>query len=294
MGSWKGDRLGKRTDYRLQDAQKNQPKRCTRLPQVSGLKSLVSDFAAFRPVVCSLSPAASSSCSKLPLPLTFAPPGVAGCSSNLDQTGCQGWQPGGGVQSRMNSRHRALMALLFTLTLPACHGVYHRDPGLDQHVTESDPPADAASAEVSDQPAKALEVTPAAKSKSTAATTPAEQNGAAVAEVLAELDATGGMDRETSLRLVEDLRRTDPALWPQVVDALRASLAYRKQQAEGQRSEVGNKSLATSGATSVPRGIASQESGVRLQEFQTPPTVAPTTRSAAISGAAWVRSGPTS
>lgn len=54
----------------------------------------------------------------------------------------------------------------------------------------------------------------------------------ALADVLAELAAVGALEPEAQKRLVDDLRATDPALWPGVVQTFRASLAYRRRAAD--------------------------------------------------------------
>lgn len=58
----------------------------------------------------------------------------------------------------------------------------------------------------------------------------------ALADVLAELAAMGALEPEAQQQLVDDLRATDPALWPGVVQAFRASLAYRRRAADRAKS----------------------------------------------------------
>ncbi|MGE0536157.1 MAG: hypothetical protein AB7O68_14345 [Pirellulales bacterium] len=50
-----------------------------------------------------------------------------------------------------------------------------------------------------------------------------------LAAALAELDAIGAIDKTARQRLLEDLQNTDPALWPQVIDYARATLAYQQK-----------------------------------------------------------------
>ncbi len=64
----------------------------------------------------------------------------------------------------------------------------------------------------------------------TATASPADPQ--ALADVLAELAAMGALEPEAQQRLIEDLRTTDPALWPGVIETFRASLAYRRRAAE--------------------------------------------------------------
>ncbi|HEX4142904.1 MAG TPA: hypothetical protein VHY91_05080 [Pirellulales bacterium] len=52
--------------------------------------------------------------------------------------------------------------------------------------------------------------------------------------VLAELEALGAIDTPTRDRLVADLKKTDPALWPQLLAYFKASLAYRHKYAPGE------------------------------------------------------------
>ncbi|MCC7085111.1 MAG: hypothetical protein IT427_08895 [Pirellulales bacterium] len=57
--------------------------------------------------------------------------------------------------------------------------------------------------------------------------TPAELTAA-----MAEVHQLGQSDPAVQQALVDDLRRTDPSLWPQLVHAYRTSLAYRRQSDE--------------------------------------------------------------
>ena len=51
-------------------------------------------------------------------------------------------------------------------------------------------------------------------------------------DVLAELATLGPIQPEAQQRLIDDLRKTDPAYWPMLVQTFRASLAYRRRSAE--------------------------------------------------------------
>lgn len=53
-------------------------------------------------------------------------------------------------------------------------------------------------------------------------------------EVVAELQELGALDPAAQGRLMEDLRQTDPAWWPSVVQQFRAAVAYRRR-AEGRQ-----------------------------------------------------------
>ncbi|HJT31034.1 MAG TPA: hypothetical protein VJ783_03130 [Pirellulales bacterium] len=62
--------------------------------------------------------------------------------------------------------------------------------------------------------------------------TAANADSQALADVLAELAAMGALEPESQQRLIDDLRATDPGLWPGVVQTFRASLAYRRRAAD--------------------------------------------------------------
>ena len=65
--------------------------------------------------------------------------------------------------------------------------------------------------------------------------------------VLAELEALGAIDAPTRDRLVADLKKTDPALWPQLLAYFKASLAYRQKYAPGEAPAQGVDSPARPG-----------------------------------------------
>jgi len=54
----------------------------------------------------------------------------------------------------------------------------------------------------------------------------------AMSKVLDELQVVGELDPAAQAKLLEDLKRTDPSLWPLVVQQFRAALAYKRQTAE--------------------------------------------------------------
>jgi hypothetical protein len=78
--------------------------------------------------------------------------------------------------------------------------------------------------------------TPATNPAASALAAPGATGGAAnpdpkaLAEVLGELQSLGAIDPATQARLIDDMKKTDPALWPQIVQVFRASIAYRQQQ----------------------------------------------------------------
>ena len=60
--------------------------------------------------------------------------------------------------------------------------------------------------------------------------TPAE-----LAAIMNEVQQLGSLDPAAQNALLEDLKRTDPALWPQLVQTFRASIAYRRRVEERTR-----------------------------------------------------------
>ncbi len=77
----------------------------------------------------------------------------------------------------------------------------------------------------------------------TSATTPAADaastkpvDAKTMADVMAEMQKMGALDPESAAQLAEDLKKTDPALWPQTLEAFQATLAYRRQIEEKSRS----------------------------------------------------------
>lgn len=53
-----------------------------------------------------------------------------------------------------------------------------------------------------------------------------------LSDVLNELATLGPIQPEAQKRLIDDLRKTDPAYWPMLMQTFRASLAYRRRAAE--------------------------------------------------------------
>ncbi len=89
------------------------------------------------------------------------------------------------------------------------------------------------------------------RSVSPAAASPQGPNAVdaeAIQEVLADLNELGALDPAARDRLMEDLRQTDPALWPLLVRQFRAALAFRRQLEER---ETGLADKADSGAERV-------------------------------------------
>jgi hypothetical protein len=61
-------------------------------------------------------------------------------------------------------------------------------------------------------------------------------NAQALQEVMAEVRDLGVLDPQEQANLLENLRQTDPALWPLMVKQVRAAIAYRRQLME--RSQI--------------------------------------------------------
>lgn len=61
------------------------------------------------------------------------------------------------------------------------------------------------------------------------ATVPAGVDPKAFNEVIAQLESIGAIDPAKQARLMEDLKQTDPSLWPLMLEAFRASLAYHER-----------------------------------------------------------------
>ncbi len=62
--------------------------------------------------------------------------------------------------------------------------------------------------------------------------TPAQANAESMQDIMAELQCLGTLDPAARDKLMEDLRQSDPSLWPLVMQQFRATLAYRRRAAE--------------------------------------------------------------
>jgi hypothetical protein len=99
---------------------------------------------------------------------------------------------------------------------------------------------------------------------------------------MAEVHQLGQTDPQIQQALLDDLRRTDPSLWPQLVNAYRSSLAFRQQSDERlarlqQQNGSGNTNFAGSSAApaQVTPATAAGESSLHGQHLQN--AVYPTT-----------------
>ena len=62
--------------------------------------------------------------------------------------------------------------------------------------------------------------------------TPPSYDAQRLQDVMAELRQLGTVDAAAQDRLMEDLRQSDPSLWPLVIEQFRATLAYRRRAVE--------------------------------------------------------------
>jgi hypothetical protein len=59
-----------------------------------------------------------------------------------------------------------------------------------------------------------------------------QDNAKAMQEIMEELRQLGTLDPAAQNKLMEDLKQTDPALWPLVMQQFRAAIAYKRRAAE--------------------------------------------------------------
>ena len=95
--------------------------------------------------------------------------------------------------------------------------------------TSAPPPATRATANLPPQAA------PAAGQAMASADTP---NTQAMHQVIAEIQALGSLDPAAREELLENLKQTDPKLWPLLVERVRADLAWRRQAREREMAEA--------------------------------------------------------
>jgi hypothetical protein len=82
-----------------------------------------------------------------------------------------------------------------------------------------------------------------------------------LADVLAEVAALGSVQPEAQQRLIEDLRKTDPAYWPMLVQTFRASLAYRRRAAERESKTSPPAVMSETEAQATTQEVESREAG---------------------------------
>jgi hypothetical protein len=93
-----------------------------------------------------------------------------------------------------------------------------------------------------------------------ASTVPGAENSAATAqslqEVMAEVRELGVLDPQQQSKLLEDLRQTDPALWPLMVKQVRAVVAYRRKSTDHSQTAAQGAMFASVPGSNLPRGAA--------------------------------------
>ncbi len=75
-----------------------------------------------------------------------------------------------------------------------------------------------------------------------------------MADVMAEMQKFGALEPEAAAQLTEDLKKTDPALWQQTVEAFQATLAYRRQMEAKARQAYPETSAQAKGYLQEPIG----------------------------------------
>lgn len=96
----------------------------------------------------------------------------------------------------------------------------------------------------------------------TPASRPAVREPDAMQKVMAELEALGPIDPAVQQQLLADLRQTDPALWPMMLQTFRAGMAYRQR--------VSNTTPSPQQATRVERTIEKVASAPKVEPPATP------------------------
>ncbi len=95
-------------------------------------------------------------------------------------------------------------------------------------------------------------------------------NAQSLQEVMAEVRELGVLDPQQQNKLLEDLRQTDPSLWPLMVKQVRAAVAYRRKSMERGQNSMHGAMLASVPAGKLPQSPANPRNGE-----ETPPQVLP-------------------
>jgi hypothetical protein len=82
-----------------------------------------------------------------------------------------------------------------------------------------------------------MQSTAASQPRAAGNATAAQPDAQAMQQVMGELQQLGALDPAAQAALVADLRQTDPAWWPMVVEQFRAAVAYRRR-AQGRQANV--------------------------------------------------------
>lgn len=121
-----------------------------------------------------------------------------------------------------------------------------------------------AAASTSQEPAtKATAQSPHAPASQAPAAGPDPQE---LQALIAELQQLGALDPEAQQTLMEDLGKTDPAMWKPVRERFRAALAYRRRIEERKRDEREAPDPPTPGSHAVGMAVASSEQRAATEE----------------------------
>lgn len=109
--------------------------------------------------------------------------------------------------------------------------------------------------------AAAQPTTPAAAGPQTTASTPAAKprpDPQAIDDLIAKIAERESLDGAARARLAEDLRQTDPALWPALMQYFQAALAYRRQ-AEQRETTAELRAETQERRSKIPSSVSDQE-----------------------------------
>lgn len=165
-------------------------------------------------------------------------------------------QPGGNADAGQASAQQAVAAALAANMNSGTNG-------------PAGPPPTAAPARGANEPV------PAATNVATAGAAGSSNTADAKAllDTLSELQASGAIDPETQQRMIEDLRQIDPALWPQLLQYYRSSMALRKKS-ERAAAKEGASFAATNVEVEMPQSAAPASEGSREPLAAAPAAVA--------------------
>lgn len=98
----------------------------------------------------------------------------------------------------------------------------------------------------------------------------AKTQSQAMQEVMAELQQLGLLDPAAQRRLMEDLRRTDPSLWPMISRQFQAAMAHR-HRAESRQTWAGEPGLPAAGFEPGPESAAIRRQAASATAWATDP-----------------------
>lgn len=103
-----------------------------------------------------------------------------------------------------------------------------------------------------------------------------QANAQAMLQIMQELQQLGTLDPAAQNKLMEDLKQTDPTLWPLVMQQFRAAIAYKRRSAE-RDSLAASTNTSASGSVSTSNAISS--TGNQTTNISSRPAVAQDTQS---------------